>query len=176
MSKPVKAMLRKELVNRLQGVESLAVLSLTGVAGGDNNRLRSQLREKNIRITVVKNSVARQALDEVGLADAGELLDGPCALVTGGDNVVVVVRELLEQRKAIPSLEVKGALMESEIFGPDRVEELSNYPTREEAVANLAGQIKSPGSQLVGALLGAGARLAGIVKAIEDRAEKAPAD
>ena len=172
MSKPVKAMLRSELVGRLQGVESLAVLSLMGVSGVDNNRLRRQLREKDIRLTVVKNSVARQALDEVGLSDVGGLIDGPCALVTGGDNVVVVVRELLEFGKDIPTMAVKGALMESEIFGPERVEELSKFPTREEALANLAGQIKGAGGRLVATLLGAGARLAGIIKAVEERAEK----
>ncbi len=173
MSKPVKAMLRKELVGRLKGVESLVVVSLTGVDGVSNNRLRRELGGRNIRLSVVKNSVARRALAEVGLSSAVELIDGPCALVTGGDSVVLVVRELFEQRKDIPNLSVRGALMEDEIFGPDRIEELRKYPTREEALANLSGQVAGPGAALAGALLGAGERLAGIVKAIQDRTQDA---
>ena len=173
MSKPVKAMLRKELVSRLTGVESLTVLSLAGVDGVDNTRLRRHLRGKDISVVVVRNSIAHQALEEVGLGLATRLIDGPCALAIGGQNPVVTVRELLEQAKEIPSLLVRGALMEGEVFGPERVEELSRYPTREEAIANLVGQVLSPGGQVVGALLGAGSRVAALVKAVEDRAGEA---
>ena len=44
MSRPVKALLRKELIGRLEGVDSLVVLSLAGVDGLANNRLRRNLR------------------------------------------------------------------------------------------------------------------------------------
>lgn len=170
MSKPVKALLRKELVSRLTGVESLAVLSLTGVDGVSNNRLRRELRTKDVQVTVVKNSVARQALSEVGLTVACGLIDGPCALVIGGDNIVSVVRELLDCRKDMPTLTVKGALMEGEVFGSDRIDELSKYPTCSEALANLAAAALSPGGRLAGALRGPGGRLGGAVKSLQERA------
>ena len=106
MSKPVKTLLRKNLVRRLAGVDSLAVLSLTGVDGISNNRLRRELRAKDIRVAVVKNSVARAALADVGLSSVCELIDGPCALAFGGDNVVSLVRELLDHRQQAPTLTV----------------------------------------------------------------------
>jgi len=62
MSKPVKAMLRKELIRRLEGVDSLVVLSLAGVDGPATNQLRRSLRRQNILLAVVKNAIARQAL------------------------------------------------------------------------------------------------------------------
>jgi len=165
MSKPVKAMLRRELVGRLEGVESLAVLSLAGVDGVAGNRLRGELRERDIRLTVVKNSVARQAFKEVGLDSASALLDGPCAVATGGESVVNVVRQLLEFARDVPALRVRGALMEGVVFTADRVEELSRYPTREEAVAQVASLAASPGARLAAAVLAPGGRLAGAVKA-----------
>ena len=173
MSKPVKAMLRRELISRLAGVESLTVLSLAGVNGVDSSRLRQHLRAKDIRLTVVRNSIARQALEEIGLGSACRLIVVHCALVVGQLSPVVVIRELLEQGKEIPSLLVRGALMEGEVFGPERVEELSKYPTREESLSNLVRQIVSPGGQVVAALLGVGSRLAAILKAVEDRAKEA---
>ena len=172
MSKPVKALLRRELVKRLRGVDSLAVLSLTGVDGISGNRLRRDLRAKDIRVTVVKNSVARQALAEVGLSSACELIEGPCALAFGGDSVVSVVRELLDRGREIPSLKVKGALMEGEVFPSGRIEELSKYPNREEAVARLSALALSPGGRLVAALRGPGGRLAGVVKGLGERASE----
>ena len=173
MSKPVKALLCKELVKRLNGVDSLAVLSLTGVDGVSNNRLRRNLRAKDIHVTVVKNSVVRQALAEVGLGSACELIEGPCALAFGGGSIVSVVRELLDRGRDIPSLEVKGALMEGEVFHSARIEELSRYPTREEAVANLAALALAPGGRLVAAVGGPGGRLAGAVEGVQERPDEA---
>jgi len=169
MSKPVKAMLRRELVRRLEGLDSLVVVSLAGVDGVTNNRLRGELRAKGIRITVVKNSLAKQALAEVGLVQAAELIEGPSALVTGGPSAVEVVRELLRAGKEIPNLRIRGALMEGEVFGADRVVELSKFPTREEALATVAALVLAGGGAVVAAALGPGGRIAGALKAMEDR-------
>jgi len=173
MSKPVKAMLRRELIRRLTGADSVVVLGLAGVDGVTTNRLRRDLRAKDIRVTVVRNAIAKQALKEVGLEPACDLLAGPCALATGPDRsdaAVLIVRELLGQAKEVPALVVRGALMEGEAFGPDRIKALGDYPTREEALSNLVAQVLSPAGQLVGSAQGPGGRLAGILKAIEDRA------
>jgi large subunit ribosomal protein L10 len=169
MSKPVKTLLRKELARRLEGVDSLVVLSLAGVGGVANNQVRHSLRQKDIRLTVVKNAIARQALKEVGLEPAVELVDGPCAFAIGGESAVSVVREVLGLTKEIPALQVRGALMSGVVFGPDRVEELSKYPTRAEALAELALLATSAGSRLAGALVAPGGRIGGILKALEDR-------
>lgn len=171
MSKPVKALLRKELAGRLRGLDSLVVLSLSGVGGVDNNKLRSELRAKDIQVAVVKNAIARQALDDVGLSSVSVLLDGPSAFVMGGEGVVSTVRQLLDKIKELPTMEVRGALMEGEIFGPDRVVELSNYPTRDEALGNIAGLAMSVGSRLAGAFIGPGGRIGGAIKAMADRGE-----
>jgi large subunit ribosomal protein L10 len=174
MSRPVKALLRKDLVGRLKGAKSLAVLSLTGVDGASNNQLRRGLRGQAIHLTVVKNSVARQALVELGLDSACALVEGPCALAypvhPEGVEVVAIVRFLLEQGKHIPALTVRGALMDGEVFGPERVEALSKYPTRAEAISRLAALLLSPGGRLAGILLAPGGRLASALKTVEERA------
>ena len=171
MSKPVKALMRKELVRRLGGVDSLTVLSLIGLDGVSSNQLRRELRAEEISVTVVKNSVARRAFKEIGLDAACVLLDGPCAVAVGGESVVSVVRQLLEFARQAPALVVRGALLEGEIFGPERVEELSKYPTRGEAIAQLVGLALSPGAQVAGALVGPGGGVAGVIKAIAEPSE-----
>jgi len=171
MSKPVKALLRKEMVKRLTGLESLAVLSLAGIDGVATNQLRRDLRDKDIRLAVVKNSVVKEALKEAGLERACTLIQGPCALAYGGESVVVTIRELLKHGKELPSLAVKGAVMEGEVYGPDRVEQLGNYPTRPEALAKLAGLALSPGSRVSAAMTGPGQLLAGVLRSLAERGE-----
>ncbi|MDY7009444.1 MAG: 50S ribosomal protein L10 [Planctomycetota bacterium] len=171
MSKPVKTLLRKDLIGRLEGVRSLAVLSLAGVDGVATERLRRQLRSGGVSVSVVKNSIARYALEQVGLSSACGLIDGPCALAWGGEGVVTVVRGLFEANKDIPALLVKGAMLEGEVFGADRIEELSRYPTREEALGTVVMLVKTAGARLAGCLLGPGGRLAGAIKGIEKQDE-----
>lgn len=176
MSKPVKELLRKELARRFEGVTSLAVVGFTGIDAVSTHRVRGRLREKDIRLTVVKNSIARQAFDAVGLGQAKDLLDGPCAVAFANDSdavgVVEVVRELLDIGKDVPNLTVKAALLDGEVFGAERIRELSQFPTREEAVRLALACVLSPGAKLAGCLIGPAATIAGLVKAIQNIREQ----
>jgi large subunit ribosomal protein L10 len=169
MSKPVKKLIREELVRRLAGVTQLAVVELTGVDANDTNEIRTRLHGKEIRLMVVKNSLARQAFRDLGIEAAGGLLDGPSALAFGADSVVTVVRELLDIHKETPSLTVKAAFLEGEIFQEDQIDALSKYPTRGEAVAQVVQCLLSPGANVAGCLVGPGGQIGGILKAIEEK-------
>jgi len=168
MSRPAKALIRKAIAQRLDGVTDLAVVSVVGVDGQTNNRLRGELRSRGIGLMVVNNAMASDAMKQMGLGEAASLLDGACAVAWGGESVVAVVREFLDRRKDIPALQVKGAYMEGELFGPERVGELSKYPTHGEALSRLSGAVTSAGANLVGALIGPGGVVAGILKGLEE--------
>ncbi|MCD6365223.1 MAG: 50S ribosomal protein L10 [Planctomycetes bacterium] len=169
MSKPVKEMMRKELIRRFSGIESLAVIGFVGLDAVATNLIRGRLKEKQIRLTVVKNSLARHAFKEIGLPQARDLLDGPCAVAYGGESVVDVVRELIDIGKEWPALTVKAALLDGEAFVGERVVALSNYPTRDEALATVVSCALSPGRNVAACLMAPGANIAGAVKTIEDR-------
>ena len=176
MSKPVKELLRKDLIRSLSGVDSLAIAGLDGIGAVSNNRLRGRLREKGIRVRVVKNAMARQAFREIGLDSAVDLLDGPCAIVHGADSVVTVVRELLDLAKDEPNVKVKGALLEGEAFGPGQIAELSEYPTHAEAIGRVVALAIAPARRLAGCLMGPASKVAALIKAIEDGQSDGEAD
>lgn len=180
MSKPVKELIQKELSKRLEGVTSMAVVGFTGIDAITTRILRGKLREKSIRLMVVKNSTARQAFKGLGLAGAEQMLDGPCALAYGADGAVTIVRELLALVKEAPKLTVKAALLDGEIYGPDQIQRLSKFPTRVEAIGKLVSGALAPGRILAACLIGPGAKLGSILKTIEDKkkeeAAAAPAE
>ena len=169
MSKPVKELQRKELVKRFHDVDSLAVVGFTGLDAISTNLIRKRLLKKNIRMTVVKNSVARSAFKSIGLDKAGDLLDGPSAVVYGADSVVTVVRELLDIGKESPNLTVKAAYMDGTSFAADQIVQLSKYPTRSEAIALVVSAAIAPGKKIVGCIIAPSAKLASILKTIEER-------
>ena len=169
MSKPVKKLIRDELIKRFAGVTQLAVVGFAGVDANTTNEIRDRLHEKDIRITVVKNALARQAFKEIGIEEAGQLLDGPCAVAFGADSVVTVVRELLDIRKGAPNLTVKAAFMDGEMFGAEQIDALSKYPTRDEAISQALQCVLTPGANLAACLIGPASELAGILKTLEEK-------
>ena len=173
MSKPVKELVRKELARRFKGVTSLVVVGFTGIDGITTHRIRGRLREKDINVAVVKNALARQAFDSIGLPQVKDLIDGPCALAFSTDparlGTVEVVRELLEIGRETPNLRVKAALLDGKAFGPDRIGELSKFPTRDEAISRIAVSLLSPGGILAAVLSGPAGKIGALRKAIEER-------
>ena len=77
MSKTVKNLITKELSDRLGKLEGVGVISPRGIDGIKNNQLRRRLREKGLKMTVVKNTLARRSMDGKKLQGFDKLLDGP---------------------------------------------------------------------------------------------------
>ncbi len=171
MSKPVKNLIVNTYRHRFDGLNSGILVDLRGIKSNDNNALRINLAEQQIKITVVKNSLAKRAWEGTGLDNMTQLLDGSCALAYGSDSVVQVARALIDQTKKI-KLSFKGALMEGEVFGPEQVEDLSKYPTREEAQAQIIGTILSAGGQVIATATSAGSAIASILSTLEEKLEK----
>jgi large subunit ribosomal protein L10 len=172
MSKPIKSLITHSYQSRFADVDSAVLIDIRGVGANDTMRLRQDLAGKQIRVTVVKNSLARTAFKGTALEELNRLLEGPNAMVYGGQSVVEVARELITIVKQIKEIEFKGAIMEGMLFGPDEVEALSKYPTREEAIAQTVQIFLSPAQNLVGAALGPGRKIASLVKAVEEKLEK----
>lgn len=176
MSKPMKEMMIRDYKDCLEGVEDALLISIRGIEANDNNVMRTTLQGKDIRVTVIRNNLARHAFAGTGLEGLGPLLEGPSAIAYGAESVVDVARELVEWAKKLEKLELKGAILEGQLYeGAAGVEKLSKMPTREEAIGQAVTLILSPARNLVGSLLGPGSSVVSLVKAIEERLEKGEA-
>ena len=172
MSRPVKNMIVQEYQRRFDGVSDALLVDIRGIPANENNELRLGLLKKDIRVTVIRNTLARDAFAGTGLEGLEPGLSGPSALCYGGTSVVDTARELVDWAKKIKELDLKGAILDGQYFDGDAgVKELSKFPTREEAQAKVVQLILSPASNLVGGALAPGANLLAIVKEIQDRLE-----
>jgi large subunit ribosomal protein L10 len=176
MSKTVKGLILREYEARIKGHEDAALISIRGVSSNDTNRLRQSLRGKEIKVSVIRNTLARKAFEGTGLKELGPLLEGSSALAYGGASVVEVARELVGLLEKFPKIELKGAVLDGTLYkGKAGVTELSKFPTRSEAQAQVVTLLLGPASTLAGQILGPGRTIAGIVKSIEEKLEKGEA-
>ncbi len=178
MSKKVKALVERDIADRLKDIDGVAVINPRGMGALKTNGIRRRLRENGMRMTVVKNTLARRAAGEGKLKGFDKLLDGPSAVIYGQSIAIAkVARLLLDEKKNDDTIELRGVFFDGEVYvGEDGVKTASKLPTREEAIGQLVGLILSPAANLAGAIMGPVGTLAGIVKAIEARAKETEAN
>src|SRR4051812_1995788 len=165
MSKQVKDLITKELTTRLKELEGVAVINPRGIDANKNHGIRRRLREKGMRMTVVKNTLARRAVQGGKLEGFDKLLEGPSAVIYGEASAAQIARQLMEGKKKDETLELRGVFFDGEVYvGEKGVEQVSKLPPREEAIGNIVGLLTSPGSNLLAALTAPGANLGAILK------------
>ncbi len=176
MSKTVKSMILQDYADRFGEESDVAVISIRGVEANDNNEFRSSLRKKDIKVTIIRNTLAKRHFAGTALEGLTPVLEGPSALAYGGASVVEIARELVELIKTFPHVELKGAMLDGELFeGAAGVEALSKFPTREEALGQTVQLFLSPAQKLVSSMVGPGCKIASLVKTIEEKLEKGEA-
>jgi len=166
MSKYLKNLMTDELKGRLDGVSDALVVDVIGMEANASVELRRALREKNMHLMVVKNSLARRATEGTALAVAFEGATGTSAVVWGGEDVVSLAKEVmrLAGEADYEPFAAKGGVMDGEKLSADEVKSVSKWPTRQEQLSLLVGQILGPGATLSAQLLGPGKLLASQVK------------
>jgi large subunit ribosomal protein L10 len=179
MSKLVKKLVSRDISNRLQGVNDAIVANIVGMTGEENYTIRKTLREQGIGLLVVKRSMAARATDGTSLRPAFDDLSGSMAVIWGCEDFVSLVRSVtkLVNSGKFPKLEIKGGVMDGEALTADQVKKVSKWPSRQEQISMLVGQILSPGATLSGQLVGPARKIAGQVKKmIEDREDSGSAE
>jgi len=176
MSKQVKEMILRDYKSRLGDNQDAVVVSLAGINALATHKIRTNLAKKSMKVTVVRNSLFRKLVDDTTLKSLQPVLKGPSAVIYGGASVVEVAREIVATLKEFPKIELKGAVLDGQLFkGEDGVKALSKFPTREEALGQTVGLLLGPARKLAAQIKGPGSNLAGLIKAIELKLEKGEA-
>lgn len=179
MSKYVKELISKDIARRMDGVSDCLLVSVIGMDSISTVNLRRDLRQKGISLLVVKNSLARRASEGTSLAPAFEGIKGTTAVVWGAEDFVSLAKEItrLSDDDTVKNFETRGGVLDGEQLTPEKVKEISKWPSRVEQLSIVSGQILSVGANLSGALLGPGGLLASQLKEkAGDEGEAAPSE
>jgi large subunit ribosomal protein L10 len=167
MSKFVKQLVTRDIAKKLQGVEDAVMVSTNGMDAITTNELRGALGEKNIHLMMVKNSLGRRACEGTRLAAMFEGASGPVAICWGSTDFVALVKEVVTLDKdagKFSKFKAEGGVLDGTRLDSEQLKAVSKWPSREEQLSILSGQILSPGANLAGALLGPGGKLASQIK------------
>lgn len=170
-----KHQLVAELRERLERASVTLLAVPSGMTVAQATKLRRRMREISGEYKIAKNSLAIRAVEDTGFASLKEMLKGPTALVFGYGDPVAVVKELVTYADGNSQfLEIKGAVLDGQLYGKQQVGELAKLGTKDQLRAQLLGLLTTPASRLVRLL---NEPASGLARAISARgAAGAPAD
>jgi large subunit ribosomal protein L10 len=167
MSREKKAQLIGELQDNFSKCSIGILTDYRGLLASEMTILRRKLRESNIEYKVVKNTLARFAVERTGRVDWGSSFEGPVAIAFGYGDVTEpakVLDDYINTSKS--SLTIKGGFLSDKLLTLDEVSTLSKLPSREILLAEILGGMQSPIATLVNCLA---APITGFSRVLEAR-------
>jgi large subunit ribosomal protein L10 len=128
-----------ELTDRFRESGSVVLTEYRGLSVSQLRALRQSLGD-NATFSVVKNTLTKIAVSEVGLQDQlAPLLSGPSAIAFVGGDVVEAAKGLRDFSRDNPALVIKGGVLDGKALTPDEITRLADLEPREVLLARLAG-------------------------------------
>jgi len=166
MSKQIKQLEMEALRQTFQEVQDMVVLSSEKLDCQGDHLFRSALRKKNIRLQMVKNSLARRVFSDLGIK--GDTFWAGSTIVAWGTGSLAELSRELETllKKYDKQVKVKGAISERQ---PVDFKVALKMPTKAEAIGRVISMALSPASRLLSQILAPASNIAGQIKTLAER-------
>ena len=163
-----------EVSAKLKGAQSVIVAEYRGLDVGRVTQLRSKARKSGLYLRVLKNTLARRAVQGTPFEKLSDQMVGPLAYGIS-DDPVAAAKVLHEYSKTNDKLVIKGGAMPGHVMNAKEVGQLAMMPSREELLAKLLGTMQAPIAKFVQTLNEVPGKFVRTVAAVRDQKEKAAA-
>jgi large subunit ribosomal protein L10 len=143
-NREVKEAKVQEIKSKLEKAEAFILANYQGLSVEEDTELRKKLRESGIEYKVYKNTLAKLAVNDLGITGIDEYLEGPVSIAIGYEDPTVPARILNDFAKEHKKLELKAGVVQGEVFDTEKVKQLASIPPREVLLAKLLGSFKAP--------------------------------
>lgn len=151
--------------------QSIVVAEYRGLDVEAATRLRREARKQGVQLRVLKNTLARRAMDGTPFAGLADKLVGPLVYGFSADPVAAA-KVLSTFAKDNDKLVVKAGAMPHHVMDETGVKALASLPSREELLAKLMATMQAPIGQFVRTLNEVPARFVRTLAAVRDAKEK----
>ena len=168
---------KKAIVAEVAVVASSAYSAIAaeyrGLSVGEMTELRAQARSNGVYIRVIKNSLARRAMEGTDFACMAEGMTGPLVMAFSQEDPGAAARVIKDFAKGHDKLVVKLVSVGGKLLAPSDIETLAKMPTYEQAIAILMGTMKAPIQKFVSTLNEVPGKLVRTIAAVRDAKEAA---
>lgn len=166
MSKKEKELIVRELSEKIRNNSGVVLTEYQGLTVAEITELRAKLRPLNCEYRVIKNTLSKIALKDIGLEEFAKYFDGPTAIAIEQGDPVAPAKVLLEFSKEHVKLKLKAGLLGKKVLTAEDVKSLANLPSREILISKMLGTLNAPIHNLVSVLQGTIRNLVYVLEAI----------
>ena len=164
--RPEKVAVVDEFMKKVQSSKSAVVTGYSGLTVEEVTDLRAKLFHAKVEYHVVKNNLARIALNKANVTVLDDLLVGPTAIALAMEDAVAPARVLSKFAKDHDKLSLKGGFMDGKLITVQDIKAMANLPSREVLLAKMLGSMQSPITGFVRVLAGPASKLVYALNAI----------
>jgi len=135
-----------ELVERLKTSSAGVFVDYKGITVAQDSELRSELRKNDVEYTVIKNTLCRRAIDEIGLSEIDPILNGTTSLATSKGDPIAPFRVISDFAKKMgdDKFNVKAGFMDGKVLSLSEISEISALPSKDALYAKVLGTMLAP--------------------------------
>jgi large subunit ribosomal protein L10 len=168
---------KKEIVaevNEAAGRALSAVLAnYRGITVSQMTELRARARESGVYLKVIRNTLAKRAVEGTPYECLNDVLVGPTLFAFSQEDHGSAARLLRDYVRGPEQLEVKAIAVDGQLLGPDQLDRIARLPTKEEALATLMSVMQAPVVKLARTFNEVPARLVRTLAAVRDQKQAA---
>jgi len=140
-----------EVSAQVAKAQTVVLAEYRGIAVGDLTKLRAQAREQKVYLRVLKNTLARRAVEGTPFAPLAEQMTGP--LIYGiSEDAIAAAKVVNDFSKGNEKLVIKAGSFDGKVMDKAGVQALASIPSREELLSKLLFVMQSPVSGFARAL------------------------
>ena len=152
---------------------SAVAAEYSGLTVSDMTELRQTARDAGIYLRVVRNTLARRALEDTSFDCMREGLTGPLILAFSKNEPGAAAKVVRDFAKKNDKLVVKLVALEGKLLQPSDIDALASLPSKDQAISMLMGMMTAPVASLVRTLAEPHAKFVSTVKAVADQKQAA---
>ncbi|MEK6754567.1 MAG: 50S ribosomal protein L10 [Bacteroidota bacterium] len=174
MNRSDKESIVAEVAEKVSRATAMYFADFTGLTVEEETELRREFRKAGIEYRVVKNTLAKKALERVsGYDRVYDKLVGPTGIAFSYDDAVAPARIIKKFKEKSGKLALKAAVLEKQVFDGSQLDQLSKLPTRKDLMAGVVGSLQAPIAGIVGAIAAVMRDLVYVIDAIEKKKQAA---
>jgi len=139
---------KKAVVSEVADVASSAHSAIAaeyrGLTVHQMTQLRTNARDAGVYLRVVKNTLARRAVEGTEFECMSEGFTGPIMLAFSREDPASAARVIKDFAKTSDKVKVRAVAVGGQVFGPQDIDRVASLPTREEALSQLAATLRAP--------------------------------
>ncbi len=132
------------LVERLKARNNMILTNYSGIQVKNLSKLRKTLRSKNAEYRVVKNTLFKRALKEVGIAGLDDYLKGPIAVAFVNEEFGDVAKVLKDFAKDVDKFTFSAGYMGSVVYNQEQIKRIADLPSKEVILSQVMSMINAP--------------------------------